>query len=156
MWSANSHTSTVHQGYIEPQNATALWNQDGQLTIWCSTQGSFGVRDQVAEILEIPVSQIRVIPMEIGGGFGGKNGVYLEPLAALLSKKSGSRPVKMTMSARDVLAATGPTSGSFIRVKMGADASWADHRCPGLLAYEAGAYPGSPVGSGGGRDLCTL
>ena len=66
-------TSTVHQGYIEPQNGTALWNTDGQVTIWCSTQGAFGVRDQVSEILQIPVSQIRVIPMEIGGGFGGKN-----------------------------------------------------------------------------------
>jgi CO/xanthine dehydrogenase Mo-binding subunit len=87
-------TGTVHQGYIEPQNSTALYNADGQLTIWCSTKGSFGVRDQVADILQIPVSQIRVIPMEIGGGFGGKINVYLEPLAAMLSLKSGHQPVK--------------------------------------------------------------
>lgn len=142
-------TSTVHQGYIEPQNATAVWNQDGQLTIWCSTQGSFGVRDQVSEILDIPVSHIRVIPMEIGGGFGGKNGVYLEPVAALLSKKSGSRPVKMTMSRADVLAATGPTSGSYIRLKVGADKNGRLTAAQAVLAYEAGAYPGAPVGSGG-------
>ncbi len=141
-------TSTVHQGYIEPQNATAIWNQDGQVTIWCSTQGSFGVRDQVAEILDIPVSRIRVIPLEIGGGFGGKNGVYLEPVAALLSKKSGSRPVKMTMSRADVLAATGPTSGSYIRLKMGADKSGRLTAAEAELVYEAGAYPGAPVGSG--------
>jgi len=68
-------TSMVHQGYIEPQNATAQYNPDGQITIWCSTQGSFGVREQTAEILEIPISKLRVIPMEIGGGFGGKVGV---------------------------------------------------------------------------------
>lgn len=143
-------TSTVHQGYIEPQNGTALWDVDGQITIWCSTQGSFGVRDQVSDILKVPVSRIRVIPMEIGGGFGGKNDVYLEPVAALLSKKAGSRPVKLTMSRADVLAATGPTSGSYIRVKIGATRSGQITAAEAYLAYEAGAYPGSPVGSGAG------
>jgi xanthine dehydrogenase molybdenum-binding subunit len=143
-------TAMVHQGYIEPQNATALVNPDGQLTIWCSTQGSFGVRDQVAEIMQIPVSTIRVVPMEIGGGFGGKIGVYLEPLAALLSLKSGHRPVKMTMSRSEVLAATGPTSGSLIRVKVGANRKGKITAAQATLAYEAGAFPGSSVGSGMG------
>ncbi|HXD08781.1 MAG TPA: xanthine dehydrogenase family protein molybdopterin-binding subunit [Anaerolineales bacterium] len=143
-------TSMVHQGYIEPQNATAQYNPDGQVTIWCSTQGSFGVREQTAEILEIPMSNIRVVPMEIGGGFGGKVGVYLEPVVSLLSKKSGHRPVKMTMSRSDVLAATGPTSGSYIKVKMGADRGGKITAVQALLAYEAGAYPGSPVGGGMG------
>jgi xanthine dehydrogenase molybdenum-binding subunit len=144
------YTSTVHQGYIEPQNGTAHWNADGQVTIWCSTQGSFGVRDQVADILQIPVSMIKVIPLEIGGGFGGKIGVYLEPVAALLSKKSGGRPVKMSMSRTEVLTSTGPTSGSLIRVKMGADSSGRITAAQAWLAYEAGAYPGSPVGAGAG------
>ncbi len=143
-------TSTVHQGYIEPQNATAQYNADGQLTIWCSTQAAFIARDQISEILQIPVSKIRVIPMEIGGGFGGKVGVYLEPVAALLSKKSGHRPVKMTMSYADVLCATGPTSGSHIRVKMGASETGRITAAQATLAYEAGAYPGSPVGAGMG------
>lgn len=141
-------TSMVHQGYIEPQNATAQYTPDGQITIWCSTQGSFGVREQVAEILEIPVSKIRVVPMEIGGGFGGKIGVYLEPVAALLSRKSGYRPVKMTMSRADVISATGPTSGSCIKIKMGADRNCKITAVQATLAYEAGAYPGSPVGGG--------
>jgi len=143
-------TSMVHQGYIEPQNATAQYNPDGQITIWCSTQGSFGVREQVAEILEIPISKIRVIPMEIGGGFGGKVGVYLEPVATLLSRKSGHRPVKMTMSRSDVISATGPTSGSYIKIKMGADRNNKIVAVQATLAYEAGAYPGSPVGGGMG------
>jgi xanthine dehydrogenase molybdenum-binding subunit len=141
-------TSTVHQGYVEPQNATAQYGVDGQLTIWCSTQAAFSVRDQLAEILEIPVSTIRVIPMEIGGGFGGKIAVYLEPVAALLSKKSGYHPVKMTMSYAEVLAATGPTSGSYIRVKMGANAEGCITAAQAYLAYEAGAYPGAPIWGG--------
>lgn len=143
-------TSMVHQGYIEPQNATAQYNPDGQITIWCSTQGSFGVREQTAEILEIPVSKIRVIPMEIGGGFGGKVGVYLEPVVVVLSRKSGYRPVKMTMTRSDVLAATGPTSGSYIKVKMGANGEGKITAVQAMLAYEAGTYPGSPVGGGMG------
>ena len=147
------NTTMVHQGYIEPQNGTAQYNPDGQVTIWCSTQGSFGVREQVAEILEIPVSNIRVIPMEIGGGFGGKNGVYLEPLAVLLSRKSGYRPVKLTMDRSEVLAATGPTSGSYIKIKIGADANGVITAAEATLIYEAGAYPGSPVGAGMGVIL---
>ena len=143
-------TSMVHQGYIEPQNATAQFNPDGQITVWCSTQGSFGVREQVAEILRIPISKIRVVPMEIGGGFGGKVGVYLEPVVTLLSRKSGYRPVKMTMTRSDVLAATGPTSGSYIKIKMGADRDGKITAVQAWLAYEAGAYPGSPVGGGMG------
>ena len=66
-------TKTVHQGYIEPQSATALWSEnDKQLKIWCSNQGHFSVRNEMSALLEIPVSSIKVIPMEIGGGFGGK------------------------------------------------------------------------------------
>ena len=141
-------TSTVHQGYIEPHNATALYNADGLLTVWTSTQAAFGERDEIAAILQIPVSKIRVIPMEIGGGFGGKISGYLAPVAALLSKKSGHRPVKLTMSYHDVLAATGPTSGSYIRVKVGADKSGRITAVQTFVAYEAGAYPGSSVGAG--------
>src|SRR5260370_15881036 len=80
-------TATVHQGYIEPHSATALWNPDGQMTIWCSTQGAFTARHQVSEVLNHPLAKIKVIPTEIGGGFGGKIRVYLEPVAAALSRK---------------------------------------------------------------------
>ena len=140
-------TATVHQGYIEPHNATALWNADGKITIWTSTQGSFSVRHQTAELLNVPVSHIKVVPMEIGGGFGGKISVYLQPVAALLSKKCG-RPVKLVMDRAAVFEATGPTPGSYIRVKMGADSEGKITAAQGYLAYEAGAYPGSPVSPG--------
>lgn len=141
------HTATVHQGYIEPHNATALWNADGHITIWMSTQGTFTARQQTAELLDVPVSRVKVVPMEIGGGFGGKISVYLPPVAAILSKKTG-RPVQMLMSRTDVFEATGPTPGSTIRVKMGADSNGRITAAEAWLAYEAGAYPGSPVGAG--------
>ena len=64
--------ATVHQGYIEPQNGVAVWNSDGQVTVWTSTQGAFMARDKLGPILDLPVSRIKVVPMEIGGGFGGK------------------------------------------------------------------------------------
>ena len=141
-------TATVHQGYIEPHNVTALWNHDGRLHIWCSTQGAFVVRDVTATILDIPVSSIRVTPMEIGGGFGGKIPVYLEPVAALLSRKTG-RPVKLVMSREDVFVGTGPTPGSHARIKVGATADGKLQALEAELAYEAGAYPGSFVVPGG-------
>ena len=138
-------TRSVHQGYIEPQNATASWSQDGRLTIWCSSQGHFAIRDNTARILGIPVSDIRVVPMEIGGGFGGKLSAYLEPVAAVLSKKSG-RPVKLTMSRTEVMEATGPTSGSFVKVKIGVTNDGRITAADAYFAFEAGAFPGGPLG----------
>lgn len=141
------HTATVHQGYIEPHNATALWNNDDRILIWCSTQGAFVVRDVTACVLDVPVSRVKVTPMEIGGGFGGKIPVYLEPVAALLSKKTG-RPVKIMMSRKDVFEGTGPTPGSYIKVKIGARKDGRITAAQAYLAYEAGAYPGAMVGPG--------
>jgi CO/xanthine dehydrogenase Mo-binding subunit len=138
------HTATVHQGYIEPHAATALWNNDGRVLVWCSTQGAFVVRDVTACVLDIPVSRVKVTPMEIGGGFGGKIPVYLEPVAALLSRKTG-RPVQIVMSRKDVFEGSGPTPGSYIRVKIGVRADGRIAAAQAYLAYEAGAYPGSMV-----------
>ena len=137
-------TVTVHQGYIEPHNATALWNNDGRVLIWCSTQGAFVVRDATASVLGLPVSQVWVKPMEIGGGFGGKIPVYLEPVAAVLSKKTG-HPVKIVMSRADVFEASGPTPGSHIKVKIGVKKDGTMVAAESSLAYEAGAYPGAMV-----------
>lgn len=140
------NTAMVHQGYIEPQNATAQVGADGQVSVWTSTQGAFNVRSQVAELLEIPLGKVRVTPCEIGGGFGGKIQVYLEPLAVLLSRKS-NRPVKMWMTRTEIFQATGPTSGSYIRVKIGAKKDGTITAMEAKLCYEAGAFPGSPVGA---------
>src|SRR5882762_5751010 len=113
------NTAMVHQGYIEPHNAVGIYNSDGQATIYCSTQGAFDVRTLSAQVLGMAPGKIKVVPAEIGGGFGGKTTIYLEPLSVLLSKKTGA-PVKLVMSRSEVLRASGPTSGSKIKVKMGA------------------------------------
>ena len=143
------HTRPVHQGYIEPHAATALWDPQGNVTVWCSSQGHFAVRDHTAAMLGIPVSRVKVIPMEIGGGFGGKGqgGAYLEPVAATLSRKTG-HPVKLTMTRSEVFQGTGPTSATHIRVKMGATKEGRISAVETTLIYEAGAFPGSPVPSG--------
>ena len=138
------NTSTVHQGYIEPHNASAMWNAKGDITIWTTTQTTFGVRSNTAAVLGVPVSRVKVVPMEIGGGFGGKIPIYLEPVAAVLSKKSG-QPVKVVMSRADVLEASGPGAGTYMKVKIGATNDGRIVSGTGLLAFEAGAFPGSPV-----------
>lgn len=140
-------TAMVHQGYIEPHNAVAQVNADGQATVWCSTQGAFDVRHLCADVLAMPLSRLRVVPAEIGGGFGGKTTVYLEPIAIMLAARSG-QPVKLVMSRSDVLRATGPTSGSHIRVKMGATKDGRITAVDAWLGYEAGGFPGSPVQMG--------
>ena len=141
------NTSTVHQGYIEPHSCTVDWNKDGRVYIWNSSQGPFNIRDATAEVLELSLSQIKLTPMEIGGGFGGKFEPYGEPVAAVLSKKTG-RPVKMVMTRAEELECTGPTPGSYIKVKMGANRDGTIVAAQAHLAFEAGASPGSPVGSG--------
>jgi CO/xanthine dehydrogenase Mo-binding subunit len=137
-------TAMVHQGYIEPHNAVGVYSADGHATIYCSTQGAFDVRSLSAKVLGIEVGKLRVVPAEIGGGFGGKTTIYLEPLSVLLSQKTG-HPVKMVMSRSEVLRASGPTSGSTIRVKMGATRNGKITAAKVWMAYEAGAFPGSPV-----------
>ena len=135
----------VHQGYIEPHNATAVWDEEDRIKIWTSTQGSFNARTQVAGILQIDVSRVKVTPLEIGGGFGGKIPIYLEPVAALLAKKSG-RPVKMVMERSAVFETTGPTPGGRMVIKLGADANGILTAATADIWFEAGAYPGALIG----------
>ena len=142
----------VHQGYIEPHNATVTWKSDGKIEVWTSTQGAFGVRSALAPILRVPETDIKVTPLEIGGGFGGKINIYLEPIAAVLSRKSG-RPVKMIMDRKSIFEATGPTPGGRVHVKMGVNDKGEITAAEADLWFEAGAYPGSPVGAGA---MCAL
>ena len=145
-------TSAVHQGYIEPHSGTAMWHQDGSLTIWSSSQGHFTVREHTARLVGIPVSKVKAIPMEIGGGFGAKLAVYMEPLAALLAQKAHA-PVKVAMNRTEVFEATGPTSGTEISCKIGATNDGKITAAEVHLVFEAGAFPGSPVA---GAANCVL
>ena len=138
-------TATVHQGYIEPHNCTVQWRDDGRIHIWNSTQGPFQIRDATAEILNVKATDVKLTPLEIGGGFGGKFEPYGEPIAALLSRKSGNKPVKISMSRSEEFECTGPTPGSYIKVKMGCKKDGTILAGTAYLAYEAGGFPGSPV-----------
>jgi len=140
-------TPTVHQGYIEPFACVARSTEDDQTLVWCCTQGPFMIRAMCARLLGLEVSKIKVIPSEIGGGFGGKTTLYLEPLAIWLSRKSG-RPVKMVMSRPEVFRATGPASATRTRVKIGATRDGKIQAATATLEYEAGAFKGSPVVAG--------
>jgi xanthine dehydrogenase molybdenum-binding subunit len=139
--------SMIHQGYIEPHNATAIWAEDGNLTVWSSTQGSFGVRAQTAGMLGIPESRVKVNYVEIGGGFGGKTKVYFAPIAALLSRKSGGRPVKLVMDRPSVFEASGPAPGGKVRMKIGVNKDGKITAADTDLMLESGGYPGSAVGA---------
>ncbi|MEM7406264.1 MAG: xanthine dehydrogenase family protein molybdopterin-binding subunit [Pseudomonadota bacterium] len=138
------HTQPVHQGYIEPHAVVADATEDGQTQIWSSSQGHFMVRQYCAGLLNLNVADVRVTPAEIGGGFGAKTTVWLEPLAVVLSRKA-QRPVKMTMTRAEVFRATGPTSGSAMRIKLGATRDGRITAAQGEFRFQAGAYPGAPV-----------
>ncbi|MDH3704372.1 MAG: xanthine dehydrogenase family protein molybdopterin-binding subunit, partial [Alphaproteobacteria bacterium] len=140
-------TKPVHQGYIEPHAVVADVAEDGQAKVWSSSQGHFMIRQYCAGLLNMHVADIRVTPAEIGGGFGGKTTVWLEPPAMLLSRKAG-RPVKMTMSRADVFRATGPTSGSAMICKIGARKDGRITAASLEVKFQAGAFPGSPAGQG--------
>ncbi|NCF27163.1 MAG: molybdopterin-dependent oxidoreductase [Gammaproteobacteria bacterium] len=137
-------TNPVHQGYIEPHACLANVANDGNAELWCTTQGHYIVRGHCAKLLGMDISKLRVTASEIGGGFGGKTVVYLEPVALALSRKSG-HPVKMVMTREEVFRATGPTSGSHMRIKIGATEDGRITAADGVFHYQAGAFPGSPV-----------
>jgi CO/xanthine dehydrogenase Mo-binding subunit len=140
-------TQPVHQGYIEPHACLATYAPDGQVTIHASSQGHFMIRAYTAKLLGIDLANIRVNPAEIGGGFGGKTLIYLEPVAVMLSKKGG-RPVKIQMTREDVFRGSGPTSGATVEVKIGAKKDGSIVAAQQVLKFQAGAFPGSPIGPG--------
>jgi len=137
----------VHQAYIEPHACLAQANADGQVTIWASSQGHFMIRAYTAKLLGMEMANIRVNPAEIGGGFGGKTLIYIEPVAVRLSQMSG-KPVKIQMTREEVFRGTGPTSGAVVEVKLGAKRDGTIVAAQQVLKFQAGAFQGSPVGPG--------
>ncbi|MBI4289499.1 MAG: molybdopterin-dependent oxidoreductase [Chloroflexi bacterium] len=148
-------TQMVHQGYLEPQAAVASADaaacpepgEWGRVTVWTSTQGHFDARQSLCDLLSIPLSNVKVVPTEIGGGFGGKMTVWIEPLCVLLSQRTG-RPVKIVLTREEVFQATGPGSPAVITIKAGAAKDGKLKALAGKFIYDAGAYPGSPVMAG--------
>jgi CO/xanthine dehydrogenase Mo-binding subunit len=140
-------TQPVHQGYIEPHAVVASVSEDGQADVWVTTQGHWMVRAMCARLLGWEIGKIRVTASEIGGGFGGKTVVYLEPVALALARKA-RRPVKMVMTREEVFRASGPASGAYMRVRIGVAKDGRMVAAEAELAYQAGAFAGSPVGAG--------
>jgi CO/xanthine dehydrogenase Mo-binding subunit len=135
-------TKPMHQGYIEPQSCTASVTEDGQVELWCCTQGPWVFRDRLADILKIEAAKIRVTQSEMGGGFGGKTSFYPEPVAVVLARKA-KRPVKITLTRSEVLRATGPVAGTRSRVKMGVARDGTITAAQAELVFQTGAFTGS-------------
>jgi len=137
------HVPMVHQGYIEAHGAVADYNRaTGAVTVWASTQGSFNTRAEIADILHIPESNIKVIPLECGGGFGAKIRALTEPLTVLLSRATG-RPVKYMMTRREELEAGMPAPSVTIKLKTGVKKDGTPVALEGETVIEAGAYSGA-------------
>ena len=137
-------TEATHQGYIEPHACLASVGPDGQGELWVCTQGHFMVRDTCARLLGMDISKLRVTASEIGGGFGGKTTVFIEPVALALSRKA-NRPVKVVMTRDEVFKASGPTSSTSIDVKIGVKKDGRIVAADATLRYQGGAFAGSPA-----------
>ena len=112
------HVPMVHQTYIEPHTATARFDASGKATVWASTQAQFPLRAAIAQILRMPMTRVRVIPTEIGGGFGGKLSPTVEPAAVALARKA-RRPVRIVMSRSEDFQTTNPRHPFHLRYKTG-------------------------------------
>ena len=133
---------TAHQGYLEPQVVVAQVDANGFATVWASTQGQFTAELMIARMLGMPQSQLRVVPLEIGGGFGGKIAIHGEAVAVRLAQKCG-RPVKLVFTREEVLqGGSGPAAGALIDIAVGADKDGRLVAIEGTYRMDAGGLPG--------------
>ncbi len=137
-------SGSMHQGYIEPHVSVADYNGvSGELTIWTGTQGQFYVRDVVSNMLGIPETKLRVIGMELGGGFGGKI-VLTQPIAGALSRLVG-RPVKLVFTRADDLLGATPALQCAVELKTGMKKDGSLTAIKAKVVYDSGAFPGAPA-----------
>ncbi|MCR8550628.1 xanthine dehydrogenase family protein molybdopterin-binding subunit [Salipiger sp. P9] len=138
-------TEATHQGYIEPHACVGQLGADGKGEMWVCTQGQWYIRKMCADVLGLETAQLRVTPSEIGGGFGGKTTIFMEPLSLALSRKAGGRPVKLVMTRSEVLRATGPTASASMDVKIGMTKDGTITAARAEFRMQGGAFPGAPV-----------
>jgi CO/xanthine dehydrogenase Mo-binding subunit len=148
-------TQPVHQAYIEPHACVVSVAADAQVQIWASSQGQFMIRAYCAKLLGIDIASIWVMPAEIGGGFGGKTLIYLEPVALALSKKTG-RPVKIVMTREEVFRATGPDFGWCDRSQARSQARRHDRRRRPRAQIPGGRLPGLAGAAGVHVCVCDV
>ena len=133
---------TAHQGYLEPQVAVAQVDANGFATVWTSTQGQFTAELMIARMLGLPLSKLKVVPLEIGGGFGGKIAIHGEAVAVRLAQKC-RRPVKLLLTREEVLqGGSGPAAGSLIDIGVAAQKDGGLVAIDGIYRMDAGGLPG--------------
>ncbi len=130
---------TLHQAYMEPHASLAEPDAGGRgVTVYTSTQGQFIVRDEVARILDLPKSRVRIVPMAFGGGFGAKYGI-LEPLAAALAVTL-DRPVKVILTRSEDFLATTPAPAIVVELKTGVKADGTLTALQGRVLLDNGVF----------------
>lgn len=140
----------VHQSYMEPRAAVATWDNPSHLTVYVSAQGQFALRGEVADIVGVPSSQVRVIPQEIGGGFGAKIQPIVEPITAFLAKATG-RPVKLVLTRQEDLVAATPAPEAIVELKTGAKKDGTLTALKARVVMDSGCFPGGPL-----NNVCLL
>ena len=133
----------VHQSYLEPHGSVAVPDALGNLTVYTTTQGQFYTRNATAEVLGLPQNQVKLVGMEVGGGFGGK-AVMLEPLAGWMALRRQA-PVKIVMTRSEEFAMGNPAPGSVIEIKLGATNDGAITALEARVIFDSGCYAGTPV-----------
>ena len=136
-------SAMVHQSYIEPHSTIADYNAGGELSVWTSTQGPFQIRDGLCQALDLPQTRVRVIPMEVGGGFGGK--INLTELMVAALAMVVRRPVKYIMSRKQDLMAATPSPQVVVQLKAGMIADGTLTALQARLIYDCGAFPGAAM-----------
>jgi len=133
---------TAHQGYLEPQVAVAEVDANGFATVWASTQGQFTTELMIGRMLGLPLSKLKVVPLEVGGAFGGKIAIHGEAIAVRLAQKC-RRPVKLVLTREEVLqGGSGPAAGALIDIAVGADKDGRLAAIQGTYRMDAGGLPG--------------
>ncbi len=132
-------TAPQHQGHIETHVCLAQPEPGGRLTVYASTQTPFIDRSGIASYLDMPMSRVRVVCMETGGGFGNKISAYVEPIAGALARACG-RPVRLEYTRQEELVDSRPRAATIIRVKTGAQRDGTLVARQVLLLVDNGAY----------------
>ena len=125
---------------METHVAIVQWGQEDHITIWTSAQSPFTVRNLFCDTFNLPLNNVRVVIPHVGGGFGGKAGIHIEPLVACLSRKAGGRPVKFQASREEEFSLLPCRSALTYRIKTGVSASGRILAQQMWMYWDAGAY----------------
>ena len=140
-------TQPINQGYLEPMASVAEVDPSGRITVWTSTQGPYAVRASLAEVLGMPIGRFRVVPMELGGGFGAKLRLSLEGFVALLALKTG-KPVRINSTREEVFTLIGPRLQALMKLRTGVMKDGTMVARDAIAVWDMGASLGPGVQSG--------